>query len=382
MDRVSVLLQRARAATSLDDFGEEGFLDGLRILLTSINAQAALNERGRAMAEAQIVDLLSKRLEIEHWYKLHPEIAAQEITTPLIGLGLPRTGSTALACMLAEDPAVRCIRTWEGFTPCPPPETATQYTDPRIAQEEAKLQMLFRAVPKMKTLLPLSATAPLECHQYMAFDFKSQLFQATMKLPDYVHWLNNEADLVPTYQYVKRVMQLLQWRCPPDRWRIKNPGHMLFIGALDQVFPDARYWMTHRDIARVIPSVAGLYCEMGQGFTDRLDREYIVNSNIENWELGVRRLIAFRDAGNAHRFFDIHFAPFQENPLPIIADLYRFLEEDFTQETRARMEAWRRDQPRDKHGRHEADNSGIDLAALREKFQFYTDKFMPASAPM
>lgn len=379
MDHVSVLLQRARSATSLDDFGEEGFLEGLRVLLASMNAQAALSEQGRAAAEAQIVDLLSKRLEIEHWYRLHPEIAEQEITAPLIGLGLPRTGSTALACMLAEDPAVRCIRTWEGFTPCPPPEAVTQHTDPRIAQEEAKLQMLFHAVPKMRMLLPLSATAPLECHQYMAFDFKSQLFQATMRLPDYVHWLNHEADLVPTYRYVKRVMQLLQWRCPPHRWRIKNPGHMLFICALDQVFPDARYWMTHRDIARVIPSVTDLYCEMGQGFTDRLDRDYIVKSNIENWELGVRRLIAFRDAGRDHRFFDIHFAPFQENPLPIIAELYRFLGEDFTPAARARMEAWRRDQPREKYGRHEADKSGINLAILHERFMFYTDRFLSAA---
>lgn len=376
MDHVSALLERARGATSLDDFGDERFLEGLHILVASVNAQARLSEQGREMFEAQIVDLLSRRLEIEHWYRLYPEIEAQEITEPLIGLGLPRTGSTALACMLAEDPAVRCIRSWESSAPCPPPETATEHSDPRIAREEAKLEMSFRMMPKMRTLLPLSATAPIECHYFMAYDFKSHHFQATLRVPDYADWLIHEADLVPTYRYVKRVMKLLQWRCPPNRWRIKNPSHLLFIGALDQVFPDARFWMTHRDIASVIPSVADLHCELSQAFTDHLDRDYIVKCNLENWELGMHRLIAFRDAGQEHRFFDIHFAPFQKDPLPIIADLYRFLNEPFSEEARIRMEAWRRNTPADKHGRHMTDKTGIDFNTLRQKFAFYTDRFM------
>ncbi len=378
MDYGSALLAQARAATSLDDFGADSFREGLQVLVTAMNGQARLSDQGRAMFDGQIVNLLCRRLEIEHWYRLHPEIDAQEIIAPLIGLGLPRTGSTALACMLAEDPAVRCIRTWENSEPCPPPETATEQNDPRIAREAAKLEMQFRMMPKMQTLLPLSATAPIECHFIMGYDFKSQLFQSMVNVPDYVQWLNYEADLTTTYEYLKRVLKLLQWRCPPDRWRIKNPGHMLWIDTLDKVFPDAHYWMTHRDVAAVIPSVTDLYLEMSHGFTEHSNREQIIKTNIETWELGMQRLIAFRDAGNQKRFFDIHFAAFQADPLPVIADLYRFLGEDFTDATRGRMEAWRRNMPRDKHGQHEADKTGIDLTALRQRFAFYADRFMPA----
>jgi len=196
-------------------------------------------------------------------------------------------------------------------------------------------------------------------------------------VPSYVQWLNYEADLVPTYRYVKRVLKLLQWHCPPTRWRLKNPSHSVFIKDLDAVFPDARYWVTHRDIRSVIPSVADLYFEMARPFTETVDKVELGRSNVEWTELGLQRVIAFRDAGHNHRFFDIHFAPFQKDPFPILAKLYNFIGEEFTDETRARMEAWRRNTPRDKHGAltYDAAEFGIDLEHLRARFKFYSERF-------
>jgi hypothetical protein len=226
----------------------------------------------------------------------------------------------------------------------------------------------------------------------MAYDFKSQLFHAFAQIPSYVEWLNHEADLVPTYRYVKRVLKLLQWRCPPTRWRLKNPGHILFIGALVHAFPDARFWMTHRDIAAVIPSVADLYYELTQAFSDDVDKAFLGRLNVDIWELGLRRLIAFRDGaggpagqrGENHRFFDIHFAPFQRDPFPAIEQLYRFTGEELTDEAKTRMRAWRQSTPRDKHGAHSYDAAdfGIDPGLLRERFRFYSDRFnvSPAAA--
>ena len=122
--------------------------------------------------------------------------------------------------------------------------------------------------PRMKQMLPSSAISPTEDQITMGFNFNSQIFQATFRIPSYAAWFNHEADLVPTFQYVKRVLKLLQWRCPPTRWRLKNPTYSMLIDALDEVFPDARYCMTHRDIANVIPSVADVYFELGKVNTD------------------------------------------------------------------------------------------------------------------
>lgn len=240
------------------------------------------------------------------------------------------------------------------------------------------MQRRDQLFPRMKIMLPSTATSPTECSPFLALDFKSQLFQAFAWIPGYVDWLNHRADLVSAYRYLKRVLKLLQWRCPPTRWRLKNPGHTLFLDAVLQVFPDARFWMTHRDIARVIPSVADLYCELHQAYSDHVDQGALARLNIEWCALGMERTLAFRKAGHEHRFFDIPFAAFQNDPLSIIARLYAFLGEELTAPARARIDAWRRDTPRDRHGdhRYDAQAFGIDLAALRERFAFYQERFV------
>jgi hypothetical protein len=376
-NRADELMARAMAAVSLDNFGEDSFREGLERLVASADTEARFSEMGKAAFEVQIVNMLRCRLEVEDWYARHPEIDDQQIVAPLIGLGLPRTGSTALSNMLAEDPAVRVIRNWEANEPCPPPRSATEHADPRIDKALESLARRNRLFPRMKAMVPSTATGPTECQTFMGYDFKSQLFQAFAYIPSYVAWLNHDADLVPTYRYVKRVLKLLQWRCPPNRWRLKNPSHSLFIEALSQVFPDARFWMTHRDIASVVPSVADLYYELSCAYSDHVDKKALGGQNADWTELGLRRVIAFRDAGNDHRFFDIHFAPFQKDPFPVLVHLYKFLGEPFSDEVRARMQAWRENTPRDRHGIHiyDAAEFGLDPDALRERFRFYDERF-------
>jgi Sulfotransferase family len=377
VESAAALIDRATAATGLADFGGDGFREGLEILLHSAETEARLNARGRMALEGQVIDLLSRRLQVEDCYARHPEIGAQQITAPLMVLGMPRTGSTALHCLLGEDPQARVIRNWEGMNPCPPPEYATRHSDPRIAIMQTHMDRRAQLTPRMQQMVPSSATSPVEDQLLMAHDFKSQIFQASYHVPGYVAWFNHQADLVPTFGYVKRVLKLLQWRCPPTRWRLKSPTYTLFITALDEVFPDARYCMTHRDAASVIPSVADLYFEMGKIMSDTPDQLWMGTVNTEFCALGMQRMMAFRDAGNDHRFFDIQFAPFQQDPFPVLAQLYGFLGEDFTARAQARMARWRRSTPRNKHGRHDCDPAdfGLDPAALREQFRFYTDRF-------
>src|SRR5262245_31881175 len=133
------LIEQARAETDLDDFGDESFREGLERLVRSVEEESGLNAVGQQVVQGQVLRLLSQRLQVEDWYRRHPEIEEEQIVAPLIGLGLPRTGSTALSALLAEDPAVRFIRNWEGILPVPPPETATEHSDPRIKMSEEML---------------------------------------------------------------------------------------------------------------------------------------------------------------------------------------------------------------------------------------------------
>src|SRR5262245_23167095 len=154
MNRADDLVRRARSATGLEDFGtgEDSFREGLERLVSALDTEARLTQNGAAAFDAQIIHFLSQRLQVEDWYRRHPEIDEQEIVAPLIGLGLPRTGSTALGCLLGEDPAIRSLRNWEASTPCPPPETATETTDPRIEVARRTLARRAELFPRMQAM--------------------------------------------------------------------------------------------------------------------------------------------------------------------------------------------------------------------------------------
>jgi len=382
MNRVESLIERAKQAAGSDSFGADGWQEGLERLVHSAEREAHHTAMGAAVFEGMVVDLLKQRLEVEDWFARHPEIDEQDIVQPLIGLGLPRTGSTAFSCMLGEDPHVRTLRTWEPLKLCPPPEKATYDNDPRIALAEASMKVRDERFPRAKQMLPSTATSPTECQLIMGMDFKAQIFQAMHQVPSYVHWLHFEADLKPTYRWLKRVLKLLQWRCPSDlgphtHWRLKNPSHILWIDDLADVFPDVRFWMTHRDPADVIASVADLYFEYTKPFAETIDKAWLGAVNIEYCEEGMRRVIAFREAGNDDRFFDVKFAEFQSDPWPTIEALYHWLGEEFTPEARTGMARWRDETPADKHGRRaiEPGDYGLDKQSLRARFAFYLERF-------
>ena len=63
-------------------------------------------------------------------------------------------------------------------------------------------------------------------------------------------------DQTPHYAYMKRVLQVLQWYRPRDRWVLKSPQHLEQIGPLLTTFPDAVIVVTHRDPLAVVQSAA------------------------------------------------------------------------------------------------------------------------------
>ena len=229
---VASACERARS----DDFGEDSWREGLDVLIHSLNTEAALSELGVAAMTDQIVGYLVNRLRVEQCYRTNPEIDEQRIVSPLFGLGLPRTGSTALSFLLAQDPARRSLRVWEASDPCPPPETATEHSDPRIALAQAGIDFTNEMFPGMSEMLPTAAEGPQECLLPMAMEFRSVVFEGMAYVPSYTAWLLR-CDMEPAYRYHRRVLKLLQWHCPPDRWWLKTPAHMLSIEALERGVP-------------------------------------------------------------------------------------------------------------------------------------------------
>ena len=95
-----------------------------------------------------------------------PRIAEERIERPLFIVGLPRTGSTLLHHLLAQDPASRVAQAWEVMSPSPPPERARYETDPRIAQAERQLRWLDCPRPRLQGHPPPGRPAGPGMHRH------------------------------------------------------------------------------------------------------------------------------------------------------------------------------------------------------------------------
>ncbi|MCJ2185556.1 sulfotransferase family protein [Novosphingobium beihaiensis] len=366
MEHDKDLIAIARRDTGLDDFGGDSFREGLEQLVTSLNTEARLNAIGEHALRDRILLHLRQRLMVEDWYRRHPEIADEEIRDPLFGVSLPRTGSTALSFLLSSDPDIRYLRVWESSQPCPPPSTV-EGPDPRrgVAASAADEHL------KDSKRTPSGIDGAMECQDLMALDFKSQIFLALAQVPSYATWLL-EADLTETYLYEKRVLKLLQWGEPARPWRLKAPTHLLYLDALDKAFPDARFVMTHRDPTDVMLSVATVYADIIEKFTDHVDYRYIGELNVHCWSEGIRRAIDFRQRGNDHRFYDIHFRAMQRDPLGQVRGLYAWLGQDVSPAFAEAMRAWwESNQSAERMTKPDPSKFGLDFDAVRAQFADY-----------
>jgi Sulfotransferase family len=360
------LVAAARTQTGLDDFGDDSFREGLEILVRSLRDEARLNATGEAVIYPRLIGHLVNRLRIEDWYRRCPEIDDVPIVAPLFGLSLPRTRSTVLSFLLAQDPDVRFLRQWESSQPAPPPSTVAG-PDPRI---EAAAE---RVGAKEHT--PSDVNGPIECLDIMALDFKTQMYHAFARIPTYAAWVA-DTDLTSTYLYERRVLKLLQWGEQVRPWRLKSPAHMLWIEYLAAAFPDARFVMTHRDPTDVLLSVADVYADIGGVFTDHLDLDYIGRLNVEQWSTGIDRVVTFRENGMDDRFYDIDFRAMRANPIAEVCGLYEWLGEPVSEAFEEGMLQWWEAHAANHEPTQRADAAafGLDMELIRLLFADYVTR--------
>ena len=77
------------------------------MLLESLERDADLSPATDAGVIGDLRRRLVNRLEVEAWYRDHPEIEELPVRGPVDINGLPRTGTTALANMMSLDPQFR-----------------------------------------------------------------------------------------------------------------------------------------------------------------------------------------------------------------------------------------------------------------------------------
>lgn len=377
LDPDDIIQTAARKAKS-EDFGDRGFEERLRRIVEAVEREAELHWIGRVAVRQSLVMTLESRFGVYRHRAAHPELVGVPIEKPVFIVGFPRSGTTILFNLMAQDPANRAPQGWEVQYPNPPPEARSYANDRRIRKAEKYFQQMEQMAPELPAIHEVGAQLPQECLAMMAQSLLSPLAWWAYNIPSYQRWVDRQS-AAPSYVYHRHFLEHLQSRYMKDRWVLKSPIHLRTLDALLEEYPDARLIFTHRDPAKTIPSVASLFWTVGGIVTDNLDPHSVGRAQLEWWAdaLGHMMAVRARHPDKASQFVDIQFEEVLEDPVASLRRAYRRLEIPWSNEIEQGMRGFIAENPRGKHGAHryELSDFGLVLGEIRDRFRDYCEDY-------
>ncbi len=374
----AAMLAAAVADTGLDDFGDPAFRERLDVLCGALRNEAGLESRGVAAQWGLIVGLLKNRLLVEDLVRRHPEITDIPIERPIVICGLPRTGTTHLHNLMSADPALRFLPYWESVEPVLPERTrpAPGEPDPRWARTEQALWLVNTAMPYFKRMHEMTLHHAHEEIQLLAIDFSTMLFETTALMPTWRDYYLAH-DQRPSYAYLKRMLQVLQWCRGGERWVLKSPQHLEQFPALLHTFPDATFVVTHRDPVSVTASMATMICYGSRMTRSRVDPAAIGAYWADRLETMLERCARDRDVLPAGQSIDVRFDEFMADDVAMVERIYALAGQPLTTEARSAMDRFMAEHPRGRYGtvHYDLARFGLDEAERRAALAFYVERF-------
>ncbi len=377
------LLAEARAKTGLSDFGDPSFLEGLRVFCSALENEAKLSDFGRGLLHQKAIELLTNRLGIEDWYRRHPEIDNETLAPPVVIVGLPRTGTTLLQRLLAQDPQFYSMPWWESRYPVPFPGESLQAPTQRIEQGRAEVKVMVEAMPKLLSIHPMDADQADEEVMLMEHSFIAAM-NTYACIPSYMDWLE-KVDERPAYEHLKRMLKFLQWQkrqrgIIAERWVLKAPHHLLRIHLVLELFPGAKIIQTHRDPVDTIPSIASFLDTLWRIYSNDVDPTAAGREWSDLMARAFQHVLNERERSPAS-FFDVAFLDTVKKPMDVAREIYAWAGLTLTPQAELAMQRWLDANVRNARAAHEYDTSqfGLTPQQLKDKFATYRARHISAA---
>ena len=363
------LMEEARASQGLagggtDDFGPTDFLEPFSIGMRALEAEADLHLVGRWMTRMHMVRLLEVRLQLERYLREDPGVLDEQIAEPVFVVGAPRTGTTILHGLLAQDDAHRVPLGWELLRPVPPPTPDSWANDPRIALADRELVLPQVVDSGLVAIHEYGGRMYKECISVMSLAFRTEELISRYSTPSYIRYLFS-CDMVPAYRMHKLVLQVLQRRMPTGRWVLKSPIHLHNLPALLAVYPDAKLVVTHRDPLTLLGSVTSLVATLRWAFSDRVDLHELGRYHADLYHGDLDGLVTSCTNGTLTPDQVVHtrYEDFLGDPLAPVRAVYGHLGLTLSADTADAMRAYHALRPADRHGAHTYDFADLGLDA-------------------
>lgn len=366
------LIKAARKNTGFYDLGNNFWDEPLDRLLYSVNNEAQLHPIGRFISLKRLENLLSVRLRAEYFFKKYPEILEQPLYPAMVIIGLQRTGTTKLHRMLASDVDTRSVISWEALNPAP--MSAKDFNGKkriRIAKINEKALKIMS--PGFFAIHPVEHLAPEEDVLLLDVSFLSTTPEAIMHVPSYSEWLE-KTDQSPAYEYMARLLKLLQWQQPAKRWVLKTPHHLEFLDLAEKYFENVRFIWTHRSVHECIPSFLSMVAHSRILFSNQVGPNDVAKHWVKKIGYMLERAMESRiNSGRDKRFTDIPYQDLVNDSFGVIQKIYETREIEMTTELENIFRETEQGNPQGKYGLHEysAKDFGIDNEYIDEFTHLY-----------
>jgi hypothetical protein len=363
-------------------FSDPHLVEALGALTSSLREEASLSSFGRLAAGWDLKRMLQTLLIFTDLERQDPAILTRSLARPIFIAGLPRSGTTFLHGLLAEDPAHRVPRIWEAIYPYPKHREAEFGAGRR--KVEWQLRFFNRLSPGIRNLHPIEADAPEECIEFTSQVFRSPRYDDVYRAPSYRAWLDRSG-YDEGYRFLARFLRHLQGPAgAPRRWVLKSPEHVFSFGALARAFPDAMLVLVHRDPGHVLVSAARLTELLRAPFTAAIDRKEIGRKVADYWQDGMQRMVGLSDDVTfplRPRLVHVQYRSLVADPVGTVVQIYDAFGLEFSGEARASIAAKVAQAPNGGYGvnRYQPEEFGIDPESERERASAYVERFGIAS---
>lgn len=354
----------------LDADDDAAFVERLQALLDDANGAARLNAVGRWIMHGRLSNVIANRLRVRQWLREHPRTEDVPVERPLFVVGQPRTGTTLLYLLLAQDPQARAPRLWEINAPVPPPLPDAGGDDPRYRRCERDLRRLHKYLPGLAVARDVAAGEPDECYPLLETAGFSPTFLLYLDVPGYWARLKSASaqEVAAAYALFRRQIQILLMRSEGRRWVSKSPAHLWFLDALAKTFPDAGFVATHREPVEAIPSLCSLTAIIRSASSDLVEPGHVGRVVLDWFGESQRRAQAARAGIEASRIVDVPYRHLVDAPIGVVGELYDRFRLPFTRLFERRMRDWLAAHPQHHRGvhRYTLDQFGLTPAAVDE----------------
>jgi hypothetical protein len=375
-DFEAALHEAAHRATGLSNFGDETYLEGLRRLIEAYSADLPDDPETREHCFGLTLPGLVGRLHSERGWREVPECLAERIIEPLIIVGIPRTGTTALHSLLAMDPQFQGLQNWIIPNPIvrPPREQWERHPLYRAAAE--RVAAIAESSPKAMQAHTVGADDVDECLALMMQSFVTNQIPSLLDLPTYDDWYLAQ-DEAASYERLADNLRLIGHAESRKTWLLKNPTHLLRMQSLLDIFPDARIIHTHREPVATFGSMCSMLAAFrGSPEPGSPAARAIGPRQLRLYKKATEHTIAVREH-HPDAFHDVYQAQLATEPLAVVHGIYDHFDLELRPDAERAMRHWI-----DTHRvsaasgrRYRPEDYGLDAEAICRELEPYASRY-------